>query len=452
MPDVERLIGVFASMGQPAGAEGEAALRTLVLQLALVLVASGLGAWVAKNFLRQPPVIGQILAGLAFGPSLLGRWAPEVHAWIAPTTGTHLLATLAELGLVLLVFQLGLEMDFRGRLGGSGMRTAFIVGVVGFFWPFAIGYAAAPWFAERIGMELTDPLGFRLMFACALSVTAVPVLGRIFCELGASHTRAAALSLGAAGLSDVLGWVVLGAIATYTRVGWDSVRLLSQLGAMLLGVVVVFALVRPVLGYLLRAELFANQGRLPQRAIGWVLLVVCVASLISSLLGVFALIGSLLIGVALQGQRDLAAEWERAVAPLVQALFVPLFFTLTGLRTDLGSLHGSSDIVLFVLILLLAFALKLTSGYAAARLCGESHHVSLAVGVAMNARGLMELVALNVGLSLGLIPPSVFTMMVLMAIGSTYVAAPMLRRVLRLPDAVGSADRLVLGQPSRAPS
>jgi Kef-type K+ transport system membrane component KefB len=262
-------------------------------------------------------------------------------------------------------------------------------------------------------------------------VTAVPVLGRVFDELGLSHTRTAALSIGAAALNDVLGWLVLGGIAAYVRGSWDAVTLVTQLASIVLGLALVFMIVAPVLGRIVGWELSSNDGRLPPRAIGLVLFVVCIAATVSSSIGVFALIGALVVGIAMHGQRALAAEWERSVAPLVHALFVPLFFTLTGLRTDLGNLDGAAGLLALGAVCVIALATKLSSSYVAARMFGESQRTSLAVGVAMNTRGLMELVALNVGLELGILPRPMFTVLVLAAVISTYIASPLLRQALK---------------------
>jgi Kef-type K+ transport system membrane component KefB len=438
----QEIVNAFGQLGAQGSHGGEAALRLLVLQLAVILIASGVGALIARRVLGQPAVIGQILAGIALGPSVLGAFAPGLQARLIPAESTSLLGGLAELGLVLLVFQVGLEIDFRKHLGGSGVKTVVSIGLCAFLVPLVAGFFVAPLFAAPLGAEVKDAFGFQLIFACALAITAVPVLARIFAELGLAHSRVAALSIGAAALNDVLGWVVLGGIAAYVSGSWNTVTLLTQLGSIVIGLLLVFKLVGPVLGYLINADLGQNDGRLSSRAIMWVLLVVCVAAVVSSAIGVFALIGGLVVGVALHGHRKLAEEWDRSVAPLVQALFVPLFFTLTGLRTDLGALNGMTSVWLLGAVLALSVTTKLASGYAAARLSGEQPGVAFAVGVAMNTRGLMELVALNVGLSLGILPPSMFTILVLSAIASTYIAAPLLRRALGLHVATTTAQRL----------
>ncbi|HEX7476723.1 MAG TPA: cation:proton antiporter [Polyangiales bacterium] len=429
---IERVIAAVADLGANTGHGGELTLRRLVLQLALILVASGIGARFARHVLRQPPVVGQILAGIALGPSLLGAWMPKLHAWLLPADSTALLASLAELGLVLLVFQVGLETDFRKHLQGSGVRAVVLIGLAAFGLPLVVGFFTAPLLVPYIPVAVPDVLGFRLIFACALAITAVPVLARIFAELQIGSSRAAALSIGAAALNDVLGWVVLGGIAAYAHGSWNTFSILTQLGAIVVGLLLVFVLVGPLLGRLVDADLGANAGRLTSRSITWILFVVCIASLVSSTIGVFALIGGLVIGIALHEKRALAAEWERSVAPLVNALFVPLFFTLTGLRTNLGELHGGKSWLVCLAVLLLSMSTKLLSGYAAARACGEEKRVSFAIGVAMNTRGLMELVALNVGLELGVLPRPMFSILVLSALASTYVAAPLLRRTLQL--------------------
>ncbi len=426
----EHVAAVLARLGAQTDHGGELAARRLVLELALILLVSGVGARIARRWLGQPPVVGQILAGIALGPSVLGAWWPGASAYLLPAESLPMLGGLGELGLVLLAFQVGLDVDFRKHLTGGGARTVAAVGACSFVVPLVAGFLAAPLVARSLSTPVPATLGFRMIFACAMAITAVPVLGRIFAELGIVHGRVAALSIGAAAINDVLGWMALGAVAVYVRSGWHTGTVAVQTAACAVGLVVVFKIVGPVLGRLVHGEIAANGGRLPQRAIGWILLAVCGAAVVSSALGVFALIGALLVGVALNAQRELAAEWDRSVAPLVQTLFVPLFFTLTGLRTDIGSLHGARTWAVCGLVLALAVTAKLASGYLAARASGEPRRVALAVGVAMNTRGLMELVALNIGLDLGVLPPTVYSMLVLTAVASTYIAAPLLRLTL----------------------
>jgi Kef-type K+ transport system membrane component KefB len=413
-----------------AGAE-EIALR-LLLQLIVILLATRLVTWLARG-LGQTDVSGEILAGLLLGPSFLGsrlfgERAPELlHQLFHASTAT-IFVGLAQVGLILLMFQIGLEFEFGTHIGRD-RRSVLAISLAGLLLPFTVGYLTAPWFHARLA-EPVSVFGFRLFFAVAMSITAIPILGRIFMELGLSHTRTAALTIGAAAIDDVSGWLVLGAISLLVKgtfsLGWALPRVTGL--AVYLGLV--FFVVRPLLRRAI-ADHLRRHGGLRMTAVPWILILLFVSAAITSSLGVFAIIGGFVIGVALHDDRRFVEEWKRRAAPLVQAFFLPIFFAYTGLRTDLGTIRGWDGVLTLLLVLAVAFTTKFGGAYAAARLVGESHRSAAAIGVCMNTRALMELIVLNIGKDLGLLPTDIFSMLVIMAIASTFMATPLIRWLMR---------------------
>ena len=421
-----------------AGAE-EIALR-LLYQLLAILIATRIVTWIARR-LGQTDVSGEILAGLLLGPSLLGRFFPGFLDRLFPASNSMIFTALAQVGLVLLMFQIGLEFEFRTHLG-EDRKPIILISLAGLIVPFIAGYVAAPWFHARLA-PLVPLFGFQLFFAVAMSITAIPILGRIFMELGLSHTRTAALTIAAAAIEDVCGWLILGAIALLVRGEFRWSWALPRVAGLAAYVAAVFLILRPVLKRTIAAHLKRNGG-LRLSAVPWILILLFISAAITSNLGVFAIVGGFLIGAALHDDRRFVEEWKRRVGPLVQAFFLPIFFAYTGLRTDVGAIEGWRGIGVLGLVLTLAFASKLASAYAAARVVGENRRRALTIGVCMNTRGLMELIVLNIGKDLGLLPTNIFSMLVLMAIASTFMATPLIRRLMKDERRLGPS----LGEPT----
>ncbi|KAF0244142.1 MAG: sodium/hydrogen, partial [Planctomycetota bacterium] len=200
----------------PAAPGPEELVLRLLLQLAVILAASRMVTWLARRFLGQTDVSGEILAGLMLGPSFLGAMSPGLMGQLFHPATRDIFAGIAEVGLVLLLFQIGLEFEFKEHLGRD-RRPVLAIALAGLALPFAAGYLVAPWFWGQLAEPRPSLEGFRLFFAVALSITALPVLGRIYMELGLSHTRTAALTVGAAAINDAAGWLILGAVAVVVR-------------------------------------------------------------------------------------------------------------------------------------------------------------------------------------------------------------------------------------------
>jgi len=414
----------------------------VILQLIAILLVTRVVVFFAR-WTGQTPVSGEILAGLLLGPSCLARAFPALMHKIFDPAASPAFVAIAQIGLVLLMFQVGLEFEFSARLRENRKAVA-LVSLFCLAAPFGLGYLSAPWFHAQLPETTLPPLfGFQLFFAIAMSITAIPILGRIFMELGLSHSRTAALTVGAAAIDDVIGWLLLGGISLVVRqqFTWSwlggRVLLLGLYGAC------VALIARPLLQRWLQRHL-ERHGELRESAIALLLIVLFVSAAITSSLGVFAIIGGFCIGLALHDNRRLVAEWKRRASPLVNTLFLPVFFAFTGLRTDIGSLDNAHEWWLCLLVCALAFATKFGGAFLGAKLAGEPLRSSLTIAVCMNTRALMELIAINVGYELGVLPRSMFTKLVVMAIASTFIATPLIRRLMRgeqrpLPSGLAAA-------------
>src|SRR5882672_9812827 len=431
-----------SDQGSAVGTGAEEITLRLLYQLITILVATRVVTWVVCR-LGQTDVSGEILAGLLLGPSLLGALFPGfMHGLFHPSTST-IFTGLAQVGLIFLMFQIGLEFEFNRHLGGD-RRAVVVISLMGIAVPFVMGYFSAPWFHARLA-EAVPLFGFQLFFAVAMSITAIPILGRIFMELGLSHTRTAALTIGAAAIDDVSGWIILGTISLLVKGAFSWGWVVPRLAGLVVYLALVFFVIRAPLRRAV-ADHLARYGGMRLTVVPYVVILLFVSAAITSNLGVFAIIGGFVIGIALHDDRRFVEEWKRRVSPIVWVFFLPIFFAYTGLRTDIGAIPGWSGLLTLVLVLAVAFVSKFGGAYAVARLVGEPHRSALTIGVCMNTRGLMELIVLNIGKDLGLLPTDAFSMLVIMALVSTFIATPLIRWLMKGQESPATP----LGEPAAA--
>jgi K+:H+ antiporter len=437
---VAQLPSASAGSESAVGAGAEEITLRLLYQLIVILLATRLVTRLVRR-LGQTDVSGEILAGILLGPSLLGALFPSFMHELFPASTGPVFAGLAQVGLIFLMFQIGLEFEFQRHLGGRS-RSIVLISLVGLAVPFVMGYLSAPWFHARLS-EPVPLFGFQLFFAVAMSITAIPVLGRIFMELGLSHTRTAALTIGAAAIDDVSGWIILGAISLLVKGAFSWGWIVPRIGGLLGYLALVFFVVRKPLRRAV-ADHLARYGGMRLTFVPPIVILLFASAAITSNLGVFAIIGGFVIGLALHDDRQFVEEWKRRISPIVWVFFLPIFFAYTGLRTDIGAIRGWPGLVTLLLVLAVAFVSKFGGAYAIARLVGEEHRSALTIGVCMNTRGLMELIVLNIGKDLGLLPTDVFSMLVIMALISTFIATPLIRWLMK-----GQESRATpLGEPA----
>ncbi|NBS16184.1 MAG: sodium:proton antiporter [Gammaproteobacteria bacterium] len=393
-------------------------------QLMVIIVAARLMGAFAQR-IGQPRAVGEIIAGLLLGPSLLGSLAPDLFNALFKAGNPTPLTIMSQIGLILLMFQVGLEFDFSSLIKRAYRKATFLITAAGISIPFIIGFSfgtlSQPMLASGI-----DPLAYSLFIAIALSITAVPILGRILMEFQLTRHQLGVITIAAAAANDAIGWILLTLVAAIANHHLDFEAILQQIAGLMLYLVGAFWLIRPLLLRLLN-QFPLKEGRLPPDLLAILLVIIFGSAMITSHLGIFAIFGGFVAGLILHQRRDLARAWEARVNDFLSVFFLPIFFTYTGLRTDIGSLQSLELWGWCALLLALAFAAKLGGCFIAARFAGLNQKESLCIGIMMNTRALMELIVINLGHDLGVIPPEVFTMLVIMAISSTLLTAPGLR-------------------------
>ncbi|MFJ8113611.1 cation:proton antiporter [Streptomyces sp. NPDC096132] len=420
------------------------------LAAAVILTATHLGG-ILLSGLGQPRVIGEICAGLALGPSLFGHSAPDAAQWLFPAPSVQLLNGLAQLGLVLFVFGVGREMAGM-RLRGAATQ-AVLVSQASLFIPFALGTAAAVPLVDAFVGRSGSPLAFVLFLGCALSITAFPVLARILADLDIIHSRPGQLSLFAAAIGDGGSWLLLAAVLAAAH-GSGTGGLLFNTAAIVVVAVVFLGPVR-----LLLARWLGNGARAGSTAVA-VLLVsaVTAAAAMTAAIGVHQLIGALLVGLAWPRSNGKAAAVAERLTVTAKTVLLPFFFFGFGLTIDFGAL-GWDRSVLVTLLMLLALAIvgKIGGPFLCAWMTGMEWRPALALGFLLNARGLTELVVIQIGYQAGLIDERLMGILTLVALVTTALTTPLLRaigfaRVGSRPATPGTAQQDGAHRPLLAPS
>lgn len=411
----------------PASGGGTHSFTLLLGQILLVAAFARAGAAAAKA-LGQPEVVGEIAAGLALGPSLLGWVLPGFFAAAFPPGSLEPLQLIAQLGIVVFMFLMGLELDLPALRAEA--HAAVLVSHTSIVFPFTLGLAASlPLFPAHApaGAPFT---AFALFLGAAMSITAFPVLARILEERALTRTRLGVTALTCAAVDDATAWAMLAVVSAVAGAG--SMRgAASTLVLAAAFVALVLGVARPLL-----ARAFGDGPATGRRAFALILFALACA-LATDLIGIHALFGAFLAGVACPRDAALRKTTRDRLEHFTSTLLVPLFFAFTGLRTRLGLLSEGGAWGVFFLVMAVAVAGKFAGGAAAARWTGMPWPQSLALGALMNTRGLMELVVLNVGFDLGLLSGELFSAMVLMALSTTVMTGPALSLIDRLSPAAG---------------
>lgn len=411
------------------------------LALAAILLACRLVGYLAR-FLGQPQVVGEMIAGVLLGPSLFGWIAPGLQGRLFPGAVMPVLYAVAQVGLVLYMFLVGLDFDL-GLLRRRA-RSAVAVSWAGILAPFGLG-AAIAWafhgeqllFAEGVSTGQAA-----LFMGAAMSITAFPMLARIIYERGLSGTSMGTLALAAGSADDAAAWCILAVVlASFSG---DPAIAVWAIGGGLAFALVAFLVLRPVLAR--AGGWITRRGAYDSVALPGALTLLMFAAWYTDRVGIYAVFGAFVLGAAMPGG-EIARQIERRVQPLTVNLLLPLFFIYSGLNTRIGLVDSSFLWGIAGLVLLAACLGKGAACYGAARLSGEPPREALGIGALMNARGLMELIILNIGLERGVITPTLFSIMVLMAIATTLMALP----VFNLAFGGRVVGEAALAPPSRAP-
>jgi K+:H+ antiporter len=398
----------------------------LLLQIIFVLVATRLVGWLLRR-IHQPQVIGEMIAGILLGPSLLGWLLPGVTASVFPADSLGNLKALSDIGLLLFMFLVGLEFDTR-VLRGHG-HTAIVTSHASIIVPFCLGALLAVFLYPALSPSSVPVLHFALFTGLAMSITAFPVLARILTERNLLRTKIGTLAIACAAVDDITAWCILAGILLLTQSAEHSTSFIVTLAGSLAYIGVMFFGVRRGLRAL--GHYYERRGEITPDMLAIALLIALVSAWITESLGIHALFGAFLMGAIMPKETDFGHALSKKLEGVTVTLLLPLFFAFTGLRTSISFLGDGQMWLYSIIIIGVAIVGKMGGSSLAARWFGMSWREAGALGILMNTRGLIELVFLNIGLDIGVISPTFFTMMVLMALVTTFMTTPLLTWVYR---------------------
>lgn len=400
-------------------------LALLLIQIVVIMVATRLLGFLV-SFIAQPTVVGEIIAGIILGPSLLGLFFPEFSILLFPKDSLGNLSLISQLGLIFFMFVVGMELDFE-KIKKQSSASVFI-SHASIIFPFFLGVVLSYWLYPLFAPQSVSFMPFALFIGIAMSITAFPVLARIIKEKNLADTRYGAMAITCAATDDITAWYILALIIALSISGTlgSSLFLLLFIAAY---VVIMFYGIRPLL-----AKIGSTQNeRLSMNAMSAIVVLLLVSSLVTESIGIHALFGAFMAGAmmpssAISRLKELIAPRLEYVSLLV---LLPLFFALTGLRTEIGLLNTSDGWLVCGGIIVLAVFGKLFGSALASKYMGFSWRDSFALGILMNTRGLMELVVLNIGYEMGILSTELFTMFVIMALVTTFMTGPLLNLITK---------------------
>jgi Kef-type K+ transport system membrane component KefB len=402
-------------------------LFTVLVQLIVMILAARLLHTLARR-LGQPGVVGEIIAGLLLGPSLLGHFFPQVSTALFGEHVPQAIPIISQIGLIFLMFQIGLDAEFHLLKHSQNRRGVLAVAVASIAVPFTLGVLLGEWAAPSLVPDAPS-LPFSLFCGVALAITAMPVLGRIMREFALGETAVGVVAISAAAINDVVGWLLLAGVSAYATARFSGLHVLWQLGALLAFVLVMYFGMRPLAGWLIR-RYAPRDGKLSSNLMALTTALIFLAGICTYKIGIFAIFGGFALGMVFQPHAAFVEAWHRQVGRFVTVFFLPVFFTFTGLRTDVTALDGGTALTWLGLILAAGIGGKILPVYVAGRTAGFDSTQSWVLGSLMNTRGLMELIVLNIGYDLGIIPHDAFTMLVIMAVVTNLMTGPLLRLLL----------------------
>jgi Kef-type K+ transport system membrane component KefB len=396
-------------------------LTRLLGQLILIVVVTRLCGALARK-VSQPAVIGEMIAGILLGPSLVGWLWPGVFNFIFPPASLGTLRMLSQIGVCLFLFVVGMDLDLKELKNQA--HTAVLVSNVGVLFPYLLGVTVSLFLFPVFGVPNTKFLAFALFLGISMSITAFPVLARILEERGMTKTPLGSTALACAATDDVMAWSVLAVVVAIVKAGGLASAFLS-VGLVLVFIAVMVFWIKPRLpGWVGHAVL---DGGVPNKGVmAGVLVFLFASALVTDVIGIHALFGAFLAGVVMPRRGEFREVLKERLEHFSSVFLLPLFFAFTGLRTQIGLLNEPSAWLICLGLIILATVGKLGGAMFTARLTGVNWHDSFALGALMNSRGLIELVALNIGYDLGILSPAMFTMLVIMALVTTCLTGPLL--------------------------
>lgn len=395
-------------------------LSILILQIISILICSGLFGYLFKK-IGQPAVIGEIFAGIVLGPSVMGWLFPGVSAFLFPEDSLINLQFLSQIGLILFMFIIGLELDVN--VVRTKARVALAVSLSSIILPYTFGIILAYFLYTSLAPKNISLLAFSLFMGISMSITAFPVLARILQEREMTKTALGSMALTCAAINDIAAWCILAAVIAIVKAGTISNALFTIALAFLYVILMVY-LVRPLLKKL--ADTYVSGEELSKTVISFIFIILLSSAYIAEIIGIHVLFGAFLAGVIISESLHIKNNIIEKIEDVSIVLLLPLFFVLTGLRTKIALLNQGNLWLICFLIILAAIAGKFFGTAITAKIAGQSWKDSLSLGALMNTRGLMELIILNIGYDLGVLSPEIFAMMVIMALVTTFMTGPLL--------------------------
>lgn len=393
-------------------------LAILLLQIITIIIVARFFGWIFRK-IGQPTVIGEIIAGIFLGPSVVGMYFPEYSALLFPTESLGNLQFLSQIGLILFMFVIGMELDLKVLKNKA--NDAVVISHASIVFPFALGIGLSYFIYHKFAPAGVEFLAFSLFMGIAMSITAFPVLARIVQERGIHKTRLGTIVITCAAADDITAWCLLAAVIAIVKAG-TFMSSLYVIGCATLYVLMMLFIVKPFLKKV--GDLYANRSDLSKPVVAIFLLTLIVSAYMTEIIGIHALFGAFMTGAIMPDSTKFRNIFIEKVEDVALILLLPLFFVFTGLRTQIGLINDPELLRITGYIILVAVAGKFVGSALAAKFVGQNWRDSLTIGALMNTRGLMELVVLNIGFDLGVLSPEVFTMMVIMALVTTFMTGP----------------------------
>lgn len=395
-------------------------LAILLAQIVTIIFVARFFGWICKK-IGQPTVIGEIIAGIVLGPSLIGMYFPEFSNALFPTESLGNLQFLSQIGLILFMFVIGMELDLKVLKNKA--HEAVVISHASIVIPFALGMGLAYFIYQSFAPQGVQFLSFGLFLGIAMSITAFPVLARIVQERGLHKTRLGTIVITCAAADDITAWCLLAAVIAIVKAG----SFVSALYIIGLAIAYVFLMIKVVRPFLKRVgDLHSTRENLSKPIVAIFFLTLIISSYATEVIGIHALFGAFMAGAIMPENTRFRSVFIEKVEDVALVLLLPLFFVFTGLRTEIGLLNDPYLWKVTGLIILVAVVGKFVGSALAAKFVGQNWKDSLTIGALMNTRGLMELVVLNIGYDLGVLTPEIFAMMVIMALVTTFMTGPSL--------------------------
>ncbi|WP_297446946.1 cation:proton antiporter [Acidiferrobacter sp.] len=403
----------------------ERVLYFVLLQLVVIIASARTLGWLARK-VGQPRSVGEIVAGLCLGPSLFGDLEPRPFAYVFGSAPHLPLVIMSQIGLTLLMFQIGMGFDFSHLREAANGRATAIIATGSIIPPFLLGVALGFYSQPRLAPGI-PVVPYSLFIGTAFAITAVPILGRILMEYGLARTRIGAITISAAAVNDVVGWLLLLAVAAFASARFSLGAMVWRFVSLAFYLAMAFGVVKPLVRRLLARLSWPEGSGLSPDVLALTLLLVFVSGMMTYEIGIYTIFGGFVMGVIVNDNAEFVTRFRQSVGDFIIVFFLPIFFTYAGLRADLTGIDNGALWLWCAVIVLAATVGKGAGAYAGARIGGLDAASAVVVGALMNTRGLMELIVLNIGYSAGFIPRIVYTLLVVMAIVTTMATGPVLR-------------------------